>query len=409
VSLAAHSPIASVDVAVVGGGAIGLSVAWRCAQRGASVALLDAGPLGGGASRVAAGMLAPVSEAEYGPAGRYLLELGLASLARWPAFAAELAAASATESRLRETGTMIVARDRDAAEALERERAFRASRGLRVERLRPSEARRREPALAPTVRMALEAPNDNSVDPVWLLDALATAARSAGADLRPHSRVALELDAAGERVTGLRTANGERAAAATVVVAGGAWSAGIEGLPDRASVPVRPVKGQILSLREPVGGSRRDSAGVLPGDPQRTELVRRSIRFEGGYLVPRGDGRYVLGATVEERGFDVAATAGGVYELLRDAAEVLPDVLELELDEVQVGLRPGTPDNVPLIGAGALEGLVWATGHYRNGILLTPITSELVADLVAGTITAPPAGCDPLRFADRFAHAEVPA
>jgi glycine oxidase len=375
VSLPAHSPIASVDIAVVGGGAIGLGIAWRCVQRGASVALLDAGPLGGGASRVAAGMLAPVSEAEYGPAGRYLLELGLASIARWPAFAAELAAASGTESRLRETGTMIVARDRDAAEALERERAFR----------------------------------DNSVDPVWLLDALATAARSAGADLRPHSRVALELDAAGERVTGLRTANGERAAAATVVVAGGAWSAGIEGLPDRASVPVRPVKGQILSLREPVGGSRRDSAGVLPGDPQRTELVRRSIRFEGGYLVPRGDGRYVLGATVEERGFDVAATAGGVYELLRDAAEVLPDVLELELDEVQVGLRPGTPDNVPLIGAGALEGLVWATGHYRNGILLTPITSELVADLVAGTITAPPAGCDPLRFADRFAHAEVPA
>jgi glycine oxidase len=137
--------------------------------------------------------------------------------------------------------------------------------------------------------------------------------------------------------------------------------------------------------------------------------VRRSIRFEGGYLVPRDGGRYVLGATVEERAFDVAATAGGVYELLRDAAEVLPDVLELELDEVQVSLRPGTPDNVPLIGAGALEGLVWATGHYRNGILLTPITSELVADLVAGAAAAAPAGCDPQRFADRSAHAEVPA
>jgi glycine oxidase len=164
-------------------------------------------------------------------------------------------------------------------------------------------------------------------------------------------------------------------------------------------VPIRPVKGQILSLREPAGAAGRDPA----------ELVQRSIRFEGGYLVPRGDGRYVLGATVEERGFDVAATAGGAYELLRDAAEVLPDVLELELDEVQVGLRPGTPDNVPLIGAGALEGLVWATGHYRNGILLTPVTSELVADLVAGTPTDLPAACDPLRFADRPARAEVPA
>ena len=384
-------------------------MAWRCAQRGASVALFDAGPLGGGASRVAAGMLAPVSEAEYGPAGRYLLELGLASLARWPAFAGELAAASGTESRLRETGTMIVARDRDAAEALDREHAFRASLGLPVERLRPSEARRREPALAPTVRMALEAPSDHSVDPVWLLEALAKAARSAGADLRPHSRVALELDAAGDRVTGLRTANDERVAAAAVVVAGGAWSPGIDGIPDRASVPVRPVKGQILSLREPTRAARRESTGASRTESAGAELVQRSIRFEGGYLVPRGDGRYVLGATVEERGFDVAATAGGVYELLRDAAEVLPDVLELELDEVLVGLRPGTPDNVPLIGAGALEGLVWATGHYRNGILLTPITSETVAELVAGTAANPPAGCDPLRFADRFARAEVPA
>jgi glycine oxidase len=257
--------------------------------------------------------------------------------------------------------------------------------------------------------MALEAPNDHSVDPVWLLDALATAARSAGADLRPHNRVALELDAARERVTGLRTADGERVAAAKVVVAGGAWSAGIDGIPDHASVPVRPVKGQILSLREPAGVARRDPAGIARRATTGAELVRRSIRFEGGYLVPRGDGRYVLGATVEERDFDIAATAGGVYELLRDAAEVLPDVLELELEEVQVGLRPGTPDNVPLIGAGALEGLVWATGHYRNGILLTPITAELVAELVAGAAAVPPAGCDPLRFADRRAGVEVPA
>jgi glycine oxidase len=395
VSTPVHSPTASVDVAVVGGGAIGLAVAWRCAQRGATVALHDAGPLGGGASRVAAGMLAPVSEAEYGPAGRYLLDLGLASVARWPAFAAELADASATESRLRATGTMIVARDRDAAESLEREQTFRESLGLAVERLRPSEARRREPGLAPTVRMALEARDDHSVDPVWLLDALATAAGSAGVDLQPHSHVALELDGAGERVIGLRTAGGEHVGAATVVVAGGAWSAQIDGIPGRAHVPVRPVKGQIIALRDPAG----------------PDLARRSIRFEGGYLVPRGDGRYALGATVEERGFDIGATAGGVYELLRDAAEVLPGVLELELDEVQVGLRPGTPDNVPLIGSGALDGLVWATGHYRNGILLTPITAELVADLVAGATDGAPAGCDPLRFADRGARdaAGVPA
>src|SRR6202022_227370 len=127
-------------------------------------------------------------------------------------------------------------------------------------------------------------------------------------------------------------------------------------------VPLRPVKGQILSLRDPAGN----------------DLLGRALRFDGGYLVPRGDGRYVLGATVEERGFDTAVTAGGVYALLRDAAEVIPDVLELEVGEIQVGLRPGTPDNAPLIGRGALDGLVWATGHYRNGILMTPVTADAV-------------------------------
>ena len=366
----------SVDVAVLGGGAIGLAVAWRCAQRGAHVAVFDRGPLGAGTSSVAAGMLAPVSEAEYGDAGRRLLELGLDSLARWPGFAAELASASGTDSRLRARGTLIVARDRDVAEALERERAFRASLGLRIERLAPSAARRLEPALAPSIRLALEAPDDHSVDPVWMTGALALAARDAGASLHPHTSVSVGVS--DDRVTGLVSAAGERIAAAEVVVAAGAWAAGIDGLPAHARVPVRPVKGQIIGLS---------------GD----ELIDRSLRFDGGYLVPRGDGRYVLGATVEERGFDTTVTAGGVYELLRDAAEVIPDVLELRIDTVRAGLRPGTPDNVPLIGRGALAGLVWATGHNRNGILLTPVTADAVADLIA-TGAAPPAGTVPLRF-----------
>jgi glycine oxidase len=373
----------TADVAVVGGGAIGLAVAWRCAQRGADVVVCDAGALGAGASRVAAGMLAPVSEVEYGPAGRHLLELGLDSVRRWPAFAAELSNASGTESRLRQTGILLVARDRDAAEALERERAFRESLGLRVTRLRPSEARALEPALAPTVRLALEAPDDHSVDPGWLTDALATAAQAAGVKLHPDTRVSLLLEAGDERIAGLRTAAGEQILAPIVVASAGAWSAGLEGLPLHARVPVRPVKGQILSLSDPAG----------PG------LVDRSVRFEGGYLVPRGDGRYALGATVEERGFDTSATAGGVYELLRDAGEVLPGVAELVIDEIQVGLRPGTPDNVPVIGAGVLEGMIWATGHYRNGILLTPVTADIVAELIAGERAAPPEGCDPMRFA----------
>jgi glycine oxidase len=142
----------------------------------------------------------------------------------------------------------------------------------------------------------------------------------------------------------------------------GAWSGGLAGLPEGAGVPVRPVKGQIMRLRDPAGAG----------------LLKRVLRFEGGYLVPRGDGRYVLGATMEERGFEPHATAGGVYALLRDAHELAPGVSELRIEELGVGYRPGTPDNAPVIGPGTLEGLTWATGHHRNGILLAPLTAELV-------------------------------
>ncbi|HEU0251230.1 MAG TPA: FAD-dependent oxidoreductase, partial [Solirubrobacteraceae bacterium] len=152
-----------------------------------------------------------------------------------------------------------------------------------------------------------------------------------------------------------------------VLVAGGAWSGGLHGLPDGAGVNVRPVKGQILRLRDPAG----------PG------LLKGVVRFEGGYLVPRGDGRYVLGATVEERGFEPNATAGGVYELLRDAHELVPGISELQIEELGVGYRPGTPDNVPIVGRGRLEGLLWATGHHRNGILLAPLTAELLVEELA--------------------------
>jgi glycine oxidase len=198
--------------------------------------------------------------------------------------------------------------------------------------------------------------------------------------LREHSPVArVELDGAGEKVTGVTLEGGQRLPAGQVVLAAGAWNERIEGLPAGARVPVRPVKGQILRLRDPAG----------PG------LLRRVVRFRGGYLVPREDGRYVLGATVEERGFGLAPTAGGVYELLRDAHELVPGVSELEVEELSVGLRPGTPDNAPAIGPGALEGLIWATGHYRNGILLAPLTAELVAGVLARR-QAPAHADDPL-------------
>jgi glycine oxidase len=323
------------DICVVGGGIIGLSVAWRAAQRGARVSVLEAGTLGSGASHVAAGMLAPTAELEMGEAGARLLELSLRSLERWPAFAGELG----VELRC---GSLLVARDADEAEALERELAIRRERGLDVERLRPSEARRREPALAPTLRLALDVPGDASVDPRRVVEALAVACRDAGVELREGARV-------------------EELPAGRVVLAAGAWTAQLA-----PGVPVRPLKGQLLRLRDPRG----------PG------LVERVIRFEGGYLVPRSDGAYVLGATMEERGFDTTVTAGGMYELLRDAHELVPGLSELVVEEALAGLRPATPDNLPIVAE--RDGVLVATGHGRNGVLLTPLTADLVVAELEG-------------------------
>jgi glycine oxidase len=372
------------DLLVLGGGIVGLSVAWRARQRGLEVTLLERGKIGYGTSRVAAGMIAPVAEVEFGTAGRRLLDLGLRSASLWPGFAAELVERSGLELELRRTGTLLLARDSDEAAELERQLSFRESLGLDVRRLAPSTARDLEPALAPALRLALEVPDDHAVDPRSVLSALRAVCERDGVVLR-EGLGAVGLDVAGDRVSGVLLPGGERLGAGQVLLATGPWSADVAGLPDSARLPVRPVKGQILRLRDPGG----------PG------LLSRVVRYEGGYVVPRGDGRYVLGASVEERGFELGATAGGVYELLRDARELLPGIVELEIEELSVGLRPGTPDNLPAIGRGALEGLLWATGHHRNGILLAPLTAELIVGLLDGS----PAddglldACDPARFA----------
>jgi glycine oxidase len=363
------------DVAVVGGGLIGLAVAWRARVRGLSVCVLDRDEPGRGTSHVAAGMLAPISEADAGE--RALLRLGLESARRWPAFAAELLDVTGIDVDLRTQGTLLVARDRDEAEALDRELALRRNFGLGAERLLASQARRLEPALAPTVRLGLDVPDDHALDPRLAVAALARAAERAGAVLRPGAEVV--GIAPGEAV---RLASGERIAAGRVVVAAGPWSGVLPGVPEDARIPVRPDKGQSLRLRDPAG----------PG------LVERVVRWDGGYLVPRSDGRYVLGATVEERGFDTQITAGAVHDLVRDGSELVPGVLELEVEELIAGLRPGTPDNAPVIGESpAAPGLVWATGHYRNGALLAPVT----ADLVVGELCGEPA--DPAFSPARFA------
>ena len=357
-----HHPHTPPDVLVVGGGVVGLTIAWRAAQRGLRTLLLERDRLGEGASGVAAGMLAPISEAEF--ANPDLLALGLEAAAGWPAFADELERASGASGLLRRCGTLLLARDRDEAEALDREHAFRAGHGLRVERLLPSAARRLEPALAPTIRLALHVPDDHAADPRALTAALAVAARAAGAELREHAEVTAVRDGS------VALAGGGTLHAGHVVLAAGAWSGAL------ADVPVRPVKGQILRLRDP---DHRD----------HTPLLGRVVRFEGGYLVPRGDGRYVLGATMEERGYDVSVTAGGVYELLRDATELVPGVGELVIEELGAGLRPGAPGNAPLVGpAEGAERLLLATGHFRNGILLAPLTAERVAALLGAAVPA---------------------
>jgi glycine oxidase len=337
-------------------------VAWRARARGLSVLVLDRAEPGAGTSHVAAGMLAPVAETDAGE--RALLELGLRSVQLWPAFAAELEGASGIDVGLRTCGTLMLARDRDDAEALERERDLRERFGLRVEALLPSAARRLEPALAPTLRGALHLPDDHAVDPRLTCAALARAAEDAGAVLRP-----------GVEVDDLAALPAEQ-----VVVAAGPWSGAFG---DEARV--RPVKGQTLRLRD-------------PGGPGLLERVARWGQPCPGYLVPRGDGRYVLGATQEERGFDTAVTAGGLHDLLRDASELVPGVLELEVEEHLAGLRPGTPDNAPIIGRSPSDPrVVWATGHHRNGVLLAPVTADLVVAELSGAPVGHPFG--PERFA----------
>jgi glycine oxidase len=357
------------DVAVVGAGVIGLAIAWRAAGRGLRVIVLERGAVGGGASWVAAGMLAPVTEARLSELP--LLELGVASAALYPDFVAELLAETGIDPGYQRYGTLVVARDRDEAEALERELEVHRRLGLAVTRLRPSEARALEGGLAPGIRLALDVSGDHAVDPRRLTEALAAAAQKAGAEVRTGVEVT-ELESVGERVTGVVVRGGGRVEAEHVVVANGVWAGGLAGIGEEATIPVRPVKGQLARLHDPAG----------PG------LTTRVVRTGGAYVVPRGDGRYVLGATMEERGFDTTVTAGAVFELLRDATEVVPGISELVIDELIAGLRPATPDGLPVIGAGAVPGLHWAVGHFRNGILLAPVTAQSV---VAGLVgEAPP-------------------
>jgi glycine oxidase len=407
---------ASCDVLVVGGGIIGLVTAWRSALLGLRTALADPEP-GRGAARVAAGMLAPVTELHYGE--QALLELSLVSARRWPEFAAELAeAAGGADLGYRRCGTLAVALDADDRAELRELHAFQTSLGLEAEWLNGRECRRLEPMLAPGVRGGLRVDGDHQVDPRRLAAALLRAAERAGVILHRAPVASVETDTphapsgnppdrtapvhvTGVRVTGVRLADptGTRLAARTTVLAAGSRSAGIPGLPPAAVPPVRPVKGQTLRLHVPERYR-----------PFLSRTVRAVVRGGHVYLVPREDGELVVGATSEELGFDTTVTAGGVYELLRDAHELVPGITELPLVETLAGLRPGSPDNAPVFGRPAgVDGLLLATGHHRNGVLLTPVTGDVLTALLTDDQLPPYAA----RFGpDRFntpAHPASPA
>lgn len=346
---------------MVGAGAIGLGIAWRAARSGLSVTVADPEP-GRGASWMAAGMLAPVTEVHYGEES--LLRLNLASHQLIPRFVQELEADAQRSVGYRACGTVLVARDNDDNAALNELFAFQQRLGLDVRRLRSSEVRAIEPALATSVRGGILVEGDHQIDNRALIQGLLEACRRLGVGTVP--RGVTEVVVSDGSVGGVRLDDGSEIAADRVVVAAGAHSGAIGGIPP---LPVRPVKGQLLHLRSRSGQS----------------LLTRNVRGLDVYLVPRSDGRLVVGATVEEQGFDPAVTAGAVRDLLEAAYELVPGITELELVETAVGHRPGSPDNAPLIGAvSGAEGLFVATGHYRNGILLLPVTSRGVAALLTG-------------------------
>ncbi len=385
------------DVLIVGGGVIGLSISWRAARRGLRVVLADPEP-GLGATHAAAGMLTPIAEAAY--AEREIFALGQESLRRYPGFITELESETGLSTGYRRDGTLQVAYDSDDLAVLAETRILQESFGVHLEQLTARECREAEPMLDPAVRGGLLAGDDGSVDPRRLAAALLAAARGAGVTLVRQQVTA--LNCADGRVRGARLADGSEITAGHTVLAAGWQSARLPGLPAGLAPPVRPVKGQILRLR--TAGAA--ATGLPPGLLQRT--VRGVVRGAGVYLVPRDSGELVVGATQEELGADTTVTAGGVWELLRDARTLVPGITELELTEASAGLRPGTPDNAPVIGPAAIDGLVLATGHFRAGVLLTPVTADTVADYLQTGIPDPIwQAFGPGRFPGRAASART--
>ena len=360
-------------IVIIGAGVMGLGIGWKLAEAGRAVTVIDRGPAGRAASWAAAGMLAPQVEAE--PGEEALLPLMLESQSLWAEFAPALERASGTAIGYRTEGTLVVALDRDDREKLRFRYDYLVSLERELEWLTGAEARRLEPHLARGVTAAISSPLDHQVDNRCVVEALKIAFQKSGGALIENAAVE-EVRIENGRARGVKL--GDRLIEVeTIVVAAGAWSRNLPGLPEAVRPPVRPVKGQMLALQ-------MDKAAPL---------TTRVVWGPDAYFVPREDGRLLVGATVEEMGFDTTLTAGGMFEMLRAAWETLPGSYDLPLVETWCGLRPASRDDAPILGATEVEGLIMATGHHRNGILLTPVTahavSKLILDGVAPDLLAP--------------------
>lgn len=347
-------------ILVVGAGAIGLSIGWELARAGRAVRIFERDRAGRGASWVAGGMLAP--DAEIGFEEPELYALNRESLSRWPTFARELETDTGHELGFRTEGTLTVADDRDAAEALRRHYDFQKEEGLDVEWLTGEAAREIEPFLAPRLAAAVRSA-DTQVDNRALVAALVAGVREHGGRLLEHTPVAAVLP--DKEAPAVVTEDGRRVEGSNVILAAGAWSRAIDGLETAHRPPVRPVKGQIIELTS-----------------ERPFDLQHVVRGPDAYLVPKRGGRLLVGATSEEMGFDTRVTAGGLYTLLEGAWEVVPGIDDLPVRDIGVGLRPASRDHAPLLGPSGAPGIVFATGHYRHGILLTPVTAQEIARLV---------------------------
>ncbi len=371
---------AAVDVAVAGAGVIGLSIAWRLALRGLSVAVFERAGTGAGASLAAAGMLAAAAEHE--PGCHDLLALALESQRQWPQFRAGLEAQSGRAIDFRADGTLVVALGRDEVERLRFRHDLHKRCGLATRWLGGPEVRALEPALRPSVAAGLHCADDHQVDPRLVMAALRAACLAAGVSLFEQCPVT-GVDLEGGRARGLVTTRGA-CRAPMVVLTTGAWTGDV--VPPGVKVPVRPLKGQSLALR------------TTPD----TGTLAAIVWTEQIYMAPKSDGRLIVGATVEERGFDETITAGGVYALLEGARRAFPAIEEMAIDAIWTGFRPSSIDDAPILGATPVPGLVLATGHHRNGYLLAPVTAFAIESLIADG--ALPAVAQPFRH-DRFGGA----